>query len=72
MTPRKVTYAKLQTEYFSTGTGNLGTVLGDQQKTPGIQMSYTEVGLHVKWRGVEFIVPPGNIVGVTLAPETTS
>lgn len=69
MSDRKVLYAKLQTEFFSVGLGNLGTTLGDQQKQRGIEMTYTQHGLFVKYKGSEFVVPLANVVGCTLAPE---
>lgn len=69
---RKVTYAKLQTEYFCTGTGNLGTSLGDPNKHRGMEMSWTNDGLLVKYKGVEFLIPPGNVAGATLAPKSST
>lgn len=72
MTDRKVLYAKLQTEYFSVGTGNLSTTLGDPQKHRGMEMTYTQYGLFVKYKGFEFVVPLANIVGCTLVPEDKS
>lgn len=61
----KVKYAKLQTEYFSTGTGNLGTVFETDSRHKGMQMEFTEKGLFVEYKGVHFAIPLGNIVGVT-------
>lgn len=70
---RTVIYAKLQTEFFTTGVGNLGVTLGDPQKHRDMRMTWAPTeGLRVKYKGVEFLVPHGNIVGVTLAPETSS
>lgn len=64
----KVKYAKLQTEYFSVGAGNLGTTL-DANKFTGMEMYYTENGLMVKYRGAHFLVPPANIVGATFVED---
>lgn len=67
---RKVTYAKLHTEYFSTGTGNLGTVLGDPNKHRGMEITWTPDGLEIKYNNVEFGVPLSNCAGYTFAKES--
>ena len=65
----KVKYAKLHTEYFSNGTGNLGTVLGDSNKHLGMDMLWTQYGLFVSYKGVHFTVPLSNLAGCTFAEK---
>lgn len=65
MTGRAVKYAKLQTEYFTTGFGSLGTTLDTRSKHAGMKLTLTDSGLEGSYKGVDFFISMGNIVGVT-------
>jgi hypothetical protein len=61
----KVKYAKLHTEYFSVGTGNLSNTLEPEGKHKGMEVIWTPSGLFVDYKGVHFVVSQGNVVGCT-------
>ncbi len=71
---RQVLYAKLQTPYFSPGSGDLGTVFPPAGKTLAeLTMLAMPEGLILTFkynsRNQEVLIPYGNVVGMTLAPE---
>jgi hypothetical protein len=74
---RQVTYAKLQTPYFSPNSGELGVVFPPAGKTLSeLSMNTSPEGLMLKFRyagrNQEILVPYANIVGMTLAPIVES
>ena len=67
MKERKVTYAKLHTEFFAAGLGNLGTTLGEPNKHRGMDITWTPDGLFVEYNNVKFGVPLSNCAGYVFA-----
>ena len=73
----KVIYAKLQTPFFSPGTGELGTVFPPQGKTLSeLDMVKTVDGVEITFkynaRNQRIFIPNANLVGASLAPEVKS
>lgn len=72
---RAVTYARLQTNLYAPGVGELGTVLPHPSKTfDNFNMTATDNDLLVsflyKGKHWEILVPKTNVAIMILAPET--
>jgi hypothetical protein len=72
---RAVTYARLQTNAYIVGAGELGTVFPVPNKTlDGLTMNTSKEGLSIKfaYRGIrkELLIPYGNVILMELAPDT--
>jgi hypothetical protein len=70
---RQVLYAKLQTAFFSPGTGDLGLVFPPAGKTlSNLTMNTTFEGLDIQFkynmRDHEVLIPYANVVGMSLVP----
>lgn len=74
---RKVKYARLQTNAYVVGAGELGTVFPLPNKTlDNLSMTTQDSGLNISftYRGLqkELLIPYGNVVIMELAPEPST
>jgi len=73
---RKVTYARLQTNAYVVGAGELGTVFPIPNKTlENLSMSAQDGALSIsfRYRGLakELLIPYGNVVLMEVSPEAS-
>ena len=59
---KPVKYVRMHQAVFVAGLGDLGNVLGDQNKHKGMELAMSEHGVDVKYKGRQFLIPITNVV----------